>query len=263
MKPIFYYLRTIYYSHRYLLFSIPLIAVVLWLISLYFFSNGAYDIIFNYQTFSTKVGEESLLVELPNLPFFSYSQVLILILPFLYLMFIQSNFYKSYDFTLPINSGKKLIAYIILGLMIFLYNYLFILIFNYAVEIYFQNKFYDVVMRAFDNKGVLYTSIPRHSIFYNGKMTLEMFDQIKVFLTIYPFFLFGCLLFQKYSLLKSLAILVSLAILGKYISTCFWPGQFYKIINPTFFLIYGWGPPLTASIICYMAFYNFLKEKEV
>lgn len=101
MKPIINYLNCIFASHKYLIFSIPLFALVLYGIGLFFFSGEIWELLKN----SPAKLDDNALISISKIEFTSWTVSLVIFLPFLHLLFIPNLFYKTYDFTLPISAG--------------------------------------------------------------------------------------------------------------------------------------------------------------
>ena len=259
MKPIINYLNCIFASHKYLIFSIPLIAFVLYGIGLFFLSGEIWELLKN----SPVKLDDNALISISNIGFMNWTVSLIILLPFLHLLFIPKLFYKTYDFTLPISAGQKLASYIIIALIITLYSSLFILFMNFSIEAILKTLYWNEIMEAFDRKGLLYTEISKYSVFYNTKWTLVFFTKLYIIFLFFPFCLFAGLYFRKYSLLISAALIVFSVILGVSLRTLIWNGYSQRITNQFFINFYDWGPLLLATILCYIGFYYFLKEKEV
>lgn len=259
MKPIINYLNCIFASHKYLIFSIPLIALVLYGIGLFFFSREIWDLLKN----SPAKLDDNALISISNIGFMKWTVSLVIILPFLHLLFIPNLFYKTYDFTLPISAGQKLASYIIITLIIALYNSLFILLMNFSIEAILKTLYLNDILEAFDRKGLLYTEISKYSVFHNSKWTLVFFTKLYLIFLFFPFCLFAGLYFRKYSLLISAAFIVFGAIIGVTIRSLIWNGYSERITNQFYIDFYDWGPLLLATILCYIGFYYFLKEKEV
>ena len=259
MKTVFQYLNCIFASHRYLLISIPVIAIIIYLVGLIFASNN----ISTYFLTAKSEISDNMLINLVDSQNIRWSMALIIGLPFLHLTFISNVFFKSYDFIIPMNSLQKLTSYLLLGLLILMYNFLIILGLNYMLEFYFRHQYWDEVIAALDRQGLLYTKISKYSIFYNGSFTLQSARMSLLFFLFYPYFLFAILYFRKYSLVISAAILLAGVALGIIISTSIWEGYSYNISNLSYMTFYSWVPSFTATLITYIGFYYFLKEKEV
>ncbi len=259
MKTVSQYLNSIFASHRYLLISIPVIAIISYSICLIFVSND----ISTYLLMPKSEIDDNMLINLVDSNNIKWSFALIVGLPFIHLTFISSLFYKSYDFTIPMNSWQKLTAYLLIGLFILLYNYLIILGLNYIIEIYFRQQYWDEVIAALDRQGKLYTEISKYSIFYIGSFTIISAPMALLFFLFYPYFLFAALYFRKYSLVISAAILLTGVALGVFISSRIWDGFSYHISNLSYMTFYSWVPSFAAALITYLGFYYFLKEKEV
>ncbi|MGX1639139.1 hypothetical protein [Sphingobacterium sp. NPDC055431] len=259
MKTVFQYLNCIFASHRYFLISIPVIAIIIYLVGLIFASND----ISTYFLLAKSEINDNMLINLVDSTNIRWSFALIVGLPFIHLTFISNLFYKSYDFTIPMNSWQKLTAYLLIGLFILFYNYLIILGLNYIIEIYFRQQYWDEVIAALDRQGKLYTEISKYSIFYNGSFTIISAPMALLFFLFYPYFLFAALYFRKYSLVISAAILLSGVALGVFISSNIWEGYSYNISNLSYNTFYSWVPTFVAALITYIGFYYFLKEKEV
>lgn len=259
MKTVFQYLNCIFASHRYLLISIPVIAIITYAICMIFVSND----ISTYLLLPKGEINDNLLIDLAYSNNIKWSFGLIVGLPFLHLTFISNLFYKSYDFTIPINSWQKLTAYLLIGIFILIFNFLIILGLNYIIEIYFRQQYWDEVIAALDRQGILYTEISKYSIFYTGSFTIQSAHMALLFFLFYPYFLFAALYFKKYSLVISAAIMLTGVALGVYISSIIWDGYSYHISNLSYMTFYSWVPSFTATFITYLGFYYFLKEKEV
>jgi len=259
MRTISLYLKCIFASHKYLLFSIPLIAVIVFMAGLYFASKPVFS---SMMTESSSITND-ILINMASLDSLRWSVILVIGLPFFHFMLLPKLFYKSYDFILPISSTQKLTAYVLLALIISLYNYLIVLALNYAVEVFFRYKYWDAVIQAFDRKGFLYTTIEEDSIFFNGSLTLKMLPHLIMIFILFPIFLFSAIFFRKYSLLISAGILVIGIFTGSYIGRLLWEGYSKMISNPVYLGIHNWAPILISTLLCYIGFYYFLKEKEV
>ncbi len=259
MKTVFQYLNCIFASHRYFLISIPVIAIIIYLVGLIFASND----ISTYFLLAKSEINDNMLINLVDSQNIRWSMALIIGLPYLHLTFISNVFFKSYDFIIPMNSLQKLISYLLIGLLILLYNFLIILGLNYLVEFYFRHQYWDEVIAALDRQGLLYTEISKYSIFYTGSFTVLSAPMALLFFLFYPYFLFAALYFRKYSLVISAAILLSGVALGVFISSNIWDGYSYHISNLSYMTFYSWVPTYVAALITYIGFYYFLKEKEV
>lgn len=263
MRTTLQYLRTLYKGQQSFLYAVPLLCLIVWLAGVFFLSMGMLDVITNYNSYKSAVGESNLLLALDGQQFFEWSNPLILILPFIHLTFIATNFYKSYDFTLPISAGQRLTAFIIVALVVFLYNYAIVLLLNYGVEFFFRYNFLEAMKQAYVENGLLYEPISKNSIFFNGSQTLKMFRLIIGFAIMLPFYFYGILLFKKKSLIKSVGILILLFMIGSYISNYFWNGNHYMITNSNFYFVSNYLVYLIAMLIAFVGFYYYLKEKEV
>lgn len=259
MKTISKYLKCIFASHTYLIFSIPLIALILYIAGLYFLSKS----VWGFLTMPSSMVNDDALVGMSKLTFLSWSAGLVIFLPFLHMLFLPKVFYKTYDFILPISSLQKIISYVIISLLIFLYNFIIILILNYGVEYIFRIRYLENITAAFDRQGLLYTEIGKATIFNNGKYSFEFLKLSYLFYIIYPFGLFAALQFRKYSLIISTAIFIAIITIGIYIRGSIWEGYATPITNENYYVFYNVVPLLIATALCYIAFYYFLKEKEV
>lgn len=257
MKTISQYIKCQFATNRYMIFSIPIVAIIFFLLGIITTDLGNYIFVDKSQLSS------SMILGLRDIKHLSWSLILIIVAPFLHLMFIAGVFRKTYDFIIPINSGQKMISYIIIAALISIYNYLIILGLNYIVEFYFRQNYLEQVIQTIDENGMLNTEISKYSVFYTGSLALGYFKHLMVIFLIFPFFLYAILYFKKYSILISAGILTFAIVIGLYISTFFWEGYFTYIANQTYVSIYRWVPLLFATALGYIGLYYFLKEKEV
>jgi hypothetical protein len=134
---------------------------------------------------------------------------------------------------------------------------------NFSIEAILKKLYLNDILEAFDRKGLLYTEISKYSVFHNSKWTLVFFTKLYLIFLFFPFCLFAGLYFRKYSLLISAAFIVFGAIIGVTLRSLIWNGYSERITNQFYIDFYDWGPLLLATILCYIGFYYFLKEKEV
>src|SRR5690606_8993791 len=145
------YLKCIFTTHRYLIFSIPIIAVLLYGIGLYFFSH---ERLLALKQASAKLGDDQL-IAISEIGFMRWTLGLLIVLPFLHLLFLPKVFYKIYDFTLPISAGNRLTSYILIALFITIYNSLLVLLMNFSIEAIFKARYMTDILEAYDHKGLL------------------------------------------------------------------------------------------------------------
>lgn len=262
MKMTLHYVKNIFYSHKYLAVSLPLFAFIGYVGLFIFTKKNVLDWIELINSLPNPSPKQ--ILELSSISAFNDSIALVIFLPFIQLFFLGKLFYRSYEFTLPLQAWQKYVAYLLVAIVVFIINLLCIVFANYLLEWYLQKDYLSMLQQAFDDSGYIYQEIPKYNILHNSFVNKEVISLGSfVFFSILPFFLAAQLLFQKYSFIKSLLIAVGLIVLGRMFSTHMWSKHFTYINNEQYISIYQVMIIIIPALLCYIGFYYFFKDKEV
>lgn len=256
------YTQTILKGNKYLLLSVPIVALIGYFV-VFLLSNQS--TIENIQALSTETVHKNypLLFTFSEKGAFVQSVALVILLPFLHLAFLQDLYPRPLDFNLPIGPKNHFLSYILLSIVVYVYNLLIICLFNYLLQFYLQFRFMDDVKEAYDVLGYLYTNIPENTLLFNGQINSLVFMVGLTFFALLSVFLVGILYFQKYSRVKSIIFIIVFMTLSSYIGNWLWPEP-HVYINQEFYVqnypIFIW---CLVSLLLYFALYHIIKNKEV
>ncbi|MFZ4262621.1 hypothetical protein ACFRAE_11300 [Sphingobacterium sp. HJSM2_6] len=267
MKEILLYLRAILGTHKYLWVSVPVLAVLVWFVGFYLFEMTAFRNLIKLNDTTLQNERDKLLYSLASRNKFELSIIFTSFLPLVHLYFIKNFFYKDYHFAIPISIGKKFVAFISFGIIIYIINFIVISLLNYGLAKYLQLNYYDELMQAYEKAGYIYYRIREDSIFYNGKVNLENLKNSYLYLIIIPAYYLMILFFKNYSLLIFIAALSiaipSLIISIQKIENLIGYGFSYNFYNETLTYYYTFFHYLITACIFNYAFYMLLKDKEI
>lgn len=261
MRTTLKYTYSILYSHKYLLFSIPLVALITYCALFYYSNSNTLELISEIYSRENEINYKSAIL-LSQMPYFQESVVLVLFLPFFHLLFSQKLFARSYEITLPVNPRQRFSAYILIAISIYLFNFIIIAILNYLIQWHFQSTYLQVVTDGYEKFGYLYNSLNTESILFNSSATQKILKFSSIFFILLPIYLVGSLYFKKYSLLIFISLIFFLSVISEKIGRMIWVGDFKPINNFSYLTTYSTAILIPIAICFYLAFYNLLKERE-
>lgn len=269
MKDILLYLRVILGSHKYLWISVPVVAVIVWFLGLFLFDNTILINLSKLNDITAQAERDQLLFSLASRSKLELTILFTTLLPLVNLFFIKNLFQKDYYFSIPISIVKKFIALILLGIIIYILNFIVISLLNFGLGSYLQHNYFEELMQGYEKAGYLYYRIRDDSIFYNGLINLENLKNGYIYLIILPAYYVMILYFKKYSLLiftTVLIICIPMFIINiNKIGDLFGLNQSmsYKIHNDVLTGYYKLFLYLLSAVIFNFSFYMLLKDKEI
>lgn len=262
MRTSLLYTKSILLGNRYLLISIPLLAIIGFVGIFMLSENEIFGLLDNTISSSGAVDYEAAM-ELAKYSFYDFSVILVVFLPLIHLLLLHKLYYKFYELTLPVSPSQRYLAYLFTAAIIYVANLLIIMLLNYLMQVYLQSRYLEVCTEAFDKMGYLYEGIRENSILNNAMINYSLLKFGWFFFALLPIYLYALLYFRKYSLLKFIGIYTVAIIIGALFLERVWSGTTYHINNESYVELFPVVAFLLASLACYVGFYFLLKEKEV
>lgn len=262
MRTSLLYTKTILSGNRYLLISVPLLAIIGFFALFLLTWNHSFDLM-EATISDAGIVDYNAAMQLAGYSYFEPSIVLVFVLPLAHLLLLQKLYYRLYELTLPVSPAQRFLSYLFTAAIIYIANLLIIMLLNYLTQVYFQSRYLEVCTEAFDKLGYLYEGIRENSILNNANVNYPLMKIGLFFFVLLPLHLYALLYFRKYSLLKFIGIITVLMTIGIYFLNKVWSGHPYYINNESYVELFPIILYLLASIACYVGFYFLLKEKEV
>lgn len=261
MRTSLLYTKTILLSNRYLLISVPLLAII-GFFGLFLLTCNRTLNVMEATISGAGIVDYHAALQLAKESYFDASIILVCLLPLIHLLLFQKLYYKFYELTLPVSPVQRFFAYMFTALVIYIANLLIIMLLNYLMQVYVQSRYLEVCTEAFDKLGYIYESINENGILNNSNINYPLMRFGLFFFVILPAHLYALLYFRKYSLLKFIGIITVFMIIGIYFVSKVWSRYTYYINNESYVELFPIVLCLLASIACYVGFYYLLKEKE-
>lgn len=261
MKIALQYTFSILKTHKYLWFSIPLLALLLYVFFFYITQNTVLNYISSI-TYSSGNEQLKFAIFLASRQPFIESIALVVLLPPIHLSFMQKVNKSAFEFNLPISPASRFLSYILLAAIIYLYNLFFITGFNYLMQLYMQVNYSEIINQAYDKFGYLYTEIPRKSIINNAVVNpMLMYGGLTFFLLL-PLYYIGLFYFKKHSWIKFVGILLALLTFFNFLKRMLWYNSTLMINNQTYLEYYPIVIAIVTAGMLYIALFHLLKGKE-
>lgn len=256
------YTKTILKGNKYLLLSVPIVALIGFVGLFVLTHSGALQQIALLSN-AAEPERSYLLMQLASGRFYNESVALVLILPFLHLLFFQQLYTRPLDFNLPINPMARFWSYILTSASIFVYNWIIIILLNLLLQFYLQFNYLDEIRTRYEEFGYLYTQIPINSILFNSAIIPFISVLGLAFFAFLPIYLVGILYFKKHSRVKGLLLAICIVSISGYIGRALWNDTEIHINNKFYLQNYPFLIVFIISILFYSAFFQLIKNKEV